>query len=144
MTTPLLDIWVPGLPRPKGSLRPVGKIGQKARLVEQVDPHGIWRNTIRTAAVVQVPALVISAYPGPVTAQVTFYFPAPKKPRHPWPTTRSSGDLDKLCRNVFDALQAKTGAGVIADDSQIITVTATKLYADDRGPGARIRLTPYP
>jgi Holliday junction resolvase RusA-like endonuclease len=45
-------------------------------------------------------------------------------------------DVDKLLRAVFDSL-----SGVIyLDDSRIIRATAQKLYADDRGPGAVIRL----
>jgi Holliday junction resolvase RusA-like endonuclease len=46
-------------------------------------------------------------------------------------------DLDKLIRAVGDSL---TDAGIIRDDSRIITITARKLYADDRGPGAVIRV----
>jgi Holliday junction resolvase RusA-like endonuclease len=46
-------------------------------------------------------------------------------------------DLDKLIRSVGDSL---TTAGIYVDDSRIVRLTATKVYADHRGPGALIRV----
>jgi Holliday junction resolvase RusA-like endonuclease len=134
--------WVSGLPKPKGSLRAVGRMGQKARLVEQVDPKGVWKTAIKIEAAQHVDS---EPYPGPLTAKLTFYFPRPLKPRHEEPTTRTSGDLDKLQRNVFDALQTKSGAGLIKDDSQIVRVIAEKRYVDatQTEPGIWLQLEAF-
>jgi Holliday junction resolvase RusA-like endonuclease len=134
--------WVSGLPKPKGSLRPVGRLGQKARLIEQVDPKGVWKTAIKAEALKHVDG---EPYTGPVQARLSFYFPKPQKPRHAQPTTRTSGDVDKLQRNVFDALQTKSGAGLIQDDSQIVHVIAEKHYVNMNTPepGIWITLTPY-
>jgi Holliday junction resolvase RusA-like endonuclease len=50
-------------------------------------------------------------------------------------------DLDKLIRAVADSL---TDAGIYADDSRIVRINAAKVYADDRGPGALIRVNTLP
>ncbi|MDP5184783.1 RusA family crossover junction endodeoxyribonuclease [Blastococcus sp. BMG 814] len=68
---------------------------------------------------------------GPVSVSVVFTFDPPKsapKSRRCWPVTRSSGDLDKLCRAVFDAL---TDAGVWRDDSQVVRLAASKVHVGD-------------
>jgi Holliday junction resolvase RusA-like endonuclease len=121
-------IRVEGLPRPKGSLRAVGRKGEKARLIEQVDPKGTWRTAVKNAVIKTLPD-DHEAWLCPVELKLTFRFPRPQRPRHDWPTTRSSGDLDKLQRNIYDALQTGSGAGLIKDDSQIVCVTALKQYA---------------
>lgn len=62
---------------------------------------------------------------------VVFTFDRPKsapKSRRVWPVTRSSGDLDKLCRAVFDAL---VDAGVMRDDSQVVRLTTSKVHVGD-------------
>jgi Holliday junction resolvase RusA-like endonuclease len=66
---------------------------------------------------------------------------APKR-RVTWPTTRDSGDIDKLLRSTFDAL---TTAGAIADDSRIVEITARKVFPGEgldalETPGAVIRV----
>jgi Holliday junction resolvase RusA-like endonuclease len=43
------------------------------------------------------------------------------------PTSRATGDVDKLARAVLDAL---TLAGVLRDDSQVVRLTATKSYGE--------------
>lgn len=64
---------------------------------------------------------------GPVTVAVVFMLPKPKsQPRWKlWPTTKP--DIDKLLRAVLDAL---TGV-LYKDDSQVVSVTASKGYAID-------------
>jgi len=55
-------------------------------------------------------------------------------------------DVDKLCRGLLDGIgqgveTGKVGDGVIyGDDSQVIELVARKFYADDREPGAVIRI----
>ncbi|KPC69149.1 hypothetical protein ADL35_42055, partial [Streptomyces sp. NRRL WC-3753] len=64
------------------------------------------------------------------------------KRRRTWPTTRHSGDLDKLLRSTFDGI---ADAAAVVDDARIIRVTATKTYPGEHPlaldqPGALIRL----
>ena len=65
--------------------------------------------------------------------QAVFHLPRPKSVRSALPTSKSSYDLDKLCRALGDALE---GAGVLKNDSRITTWHARKHYAeaDDNGP----------
>ena len=117
-----LTFIVHGAPSPKGSLRHVGH----GRLVEQVKGSAPWRERIVWTAV----AAMDSPEPmeGPLSVSINLTVPkpasAPKK-RRIWPITRSSGDLDKHCRNVLDAL---VDAGVMRDDSQVVHLAARKLY----------------
>lgn len=55
-------------------------------------------------------------------------------------------DVDKLARALLDGLgqglNGKVGDGVIyGDDSQVVELLARKFYADDRAPGADIRIS---
>ena len=74
----------------------------------------------------------------PVELSVIFYLPRPKTATREFPAVMP--DLDKLIRSVGDSL---TGT-VIRDDSRIIAIHAQKLYADDRGPGAIVRVKTLP
>ncbi|MGW2863342.1 RusA family crossover junction endodeoxyribonuclease [Streptomyces sp. NPDC001205] len=82
---------------------------------------------------------------GPLAAEIVFTVlkpaSAPKRKRT-WPTTRHSGDVDKLIRSTFDGL---ADAAAVVDDSRIVRVTATKAFPGEHpealeGPGAIIRL----
>jgi Holliday junction resolvase RusA-like endonuclease len=68
-----------------------------------------------------------------VLVQAVFFLPRPKSVRSVLPTSKSSYDLDKLCRALGDALE---GAGVLKNDSRITTWHARKRYAeaDSNGP----------
>jgi crossover junction endodeoxyribonuclease RusA len=97
-----------------------------------------WREAVKQAAL----DALAGAYrlEGPVAVDVLFTFNPPKsapKSRPCWPITRSSGDVDKLQRAIFDAL---TDAGVWRDDSQVVDVRARKVHVGDDGalhiPGA--------
>lgn len=97
-----------------------------------------WREAVKQAALDVLAGR--ERLEGPVSVVVTFTFDRPKsapKTRPCWPITRSSGDVDKLQRAIFDAL---TDAGVWRDDSQVIDVRARKVHVGDGGalhiPGA--------
>jgi hypothetical protein len=152
-----LVITVHGKPAPQGSKRHVGN-GVMVESSAKVRP---WREAVKGAALdalrdwsPQNPAPRENApacrrLDGPVEVSVCFCFDKPKsapKRRRTWPTTRTSGDVDKLLRATFDAL---TDAGVFRDDSQIVHVSAWKTFTDDqnapiRVPGAVIRLREVP
>jgi Holliday junction resolvase RusA-like endonuclease len=122
MTTPLLSFRVDGTPKPKGSMRHVGN----GRMVEQLAGSAPWRERVLWAAKEAATAAALDRLDGSVWVTAHFYFTPPKsapKRRVWWPTTRTSGDLDKLLRNLFDAL---VDAGIIRDDSQIVHVIAGK------------------
>lgn len=135
-----LVITVHGKPAPQGSKRHVGN-GVMIESSKRLRP---WREDVKAAALT-----VLNGQPriedAPVCAHITFCFDKPlraPKRRPIWPITRSSGDVDKLVRAVFDAL---TDAGVWRDDAQVISVTADKIHTDDpdaplRVPGAVVRI----
>jgi crossover junction endodeoxyribonuclease RusA len=145
----LLDIFVLGTPRPKGSMRHVGH----GRMVEQHGHSTDWRTTIVQAAhdaVSHAPddpwtRVLLPGYPhtGPVAVTVELRFTKPKsapKTKVTYPSTRSTGDSDKQARNVLDALQ---DAGVFKDDAQVVDLIVFKRYAEpNQMPGARITVEP--
>jgi len=125
-----------------------------------------WREDVRAAALQAINGIDLATPDGeqqareqlhrirgdwkhPITVRATFFLPRPKShyrtgrhsqllreaaPARPATTP----DLDKLIRSTLDALGS---AGVYRDDSQIVSVTAAKVYADFvRPPGAIIRI----
>jgi Holliday junction resolvase RusA-like endonuclease len=77
---------------------------------------------------------------GPVRLEVNFYVTRPKTVtmvKRPLPIVPP--DLDKLVRGVGDGIgQSEV---IWGDDSQIVEILARKFYADDRAPGAEIKIT---
>lgn len=140
-------IKVLGTPAAKGSLHCIGSRGRRNHvLIEQnaksIDP---WRRAVRKAGNVAVEKY--GPLSGAIILVATFTVPRPKSVPlivRPYPTSRSSGDEDKMLRLVQDALG---DAGLYGDDSQIITGTGTKTYPDSPGiadrldrPGVIIRI----
>jgi len=83
-----------------------------------------WRESVHMACKVaslehQVPIL------GPVELHVVFHMPRPKSVSRKYPNTMP--DLDKLLRSIGDSLQS---SGVLSNDGQIVTIVATKVYAE--------------
>lgn len=139
---PALTVIVRGhRPAPQGSKRHVGG----GRMVEQSKRVRPWRDAVQAATIAAVRAAHTAPLDGPLRVEATFTVvkPASAPKRRPtWPTTRHSGDLDKLLRSTFDAL---TDAGAIADDARVIEVTARKVFPDQGRhalpvPGAVIRI----
>lgn len=130
---PVLEIRVYGTPAPQGSKRHVGN-GVMVESSAKVKP---WREAVKAAALDLLPG---QAETGPVGVTVTFFLARPKghwlpansrrdvpalRPDAPrWPSTKP--DLDKLIRSTLDAIK---DAGVYADDSQVVNITASKIYA---------------
>lgn len=99
--------------------------------------HKRWRNAVSFAALDLV-GPDFELIEDPVELSVIFYLPRPKTATREFPAVMP--DLDKLIRSVGDSL---TGT-IIRDDSRIVSIGAKKLYADDRGPGAIIRVNTLP
>lgn len=129
MTT---HFWVDGHPITKGSFRPVST-PRGLRLIPQLAGSRPWANAVAWMA----KASGCRPTDGAVSIRLEFYFAKPKKPKHAFPYR---GDADKLSRNVLDAL---TGIAYV-DDAQVVSLTATKAYAGERGEGAWIRIDGAP
>lgn len=131
----LLVVFVPGLPRPEGSLRHI-RMGNHIRTVHAShDDLLMWRSTVASyAADLWGDA---PAFDDPVAVQVDFYLPrpksAPKRQRYP----HRKPDLDKLLRAILDSL---TGV-VLVDDARVVDVTMRKRFAETCPIGASIILT---
>lgn len=140
-----LSFWVPGTPRTKGSMRHIGK----GRMTEQVSGSSAWRRQVASAVVLELgqwigpegPVRLKRPYGGLVGVHVCFYYAPPRSVSSPEELDRAlgrKGDLDKLQRNVGDALE---DAGLIADDAQIILWKAEKTWAlPGRAAGLSMRV----
>jgi len=132
-----LHEFIPGRPKTKGSLRHKGR----GHMVESVGGSSQWRSDIASALALRLgqkstgegPMRIWRPYAGPVAVGAVFYFDPPRNVREGAPRApigRQYGDLDKLARNLGDAL---TDAGVIADDSQIYQWMLHKEWTDLEG-----------
>ena len=147
--TPAVTIYVPGRPRPQGSLTAWRTAeGAKARIAHSGGiPFLRWRASITTHALLAM-ADYGAALTGPVALLVRFVLERP--PGRPGRQVLPIGhpDIDKLLRAVLDGL-----AGVVyVDDAQVVEVTTSKTWASEIHPGgAYIEVvalpdlrTPYP
>lgn len=127
----VLNFWVPGPPKTKGSLEVVntGRNAVGGRVVLQDSPASKrWRKLVAYQAE-QEKRGVGMGWPlgGPVAVDLTFELSGD-------PVAVRSGDLDKLYRNVLDAL---TDAGVYEDDVQVVRLSGSKSEGE---PGVRVRV----
>jgi crossover junction endodeoxyribonuclease RusA len=125
-----VSFFVTGTPAPQGSKRHVGN----GRMIESSAAVGPWRAAVGWTAAKGARSTIV----GPVAVTIAFYLKrpasAPKSRRHP----DRKPDLDKLIRSTLDGL---TESGVIEDDARVITVTASKLYAEPgQATGAAINI----
>lgn len=149
MTT-VLAFRVNGLPGAQGSKKHVGN-GIMVESSKRVKP---WRSDVKARAEKMAEYQEWEQATGPVEVSVCFYFKRPAahyrtgrnaselRPNAPiYPSNIRSGDVDKLQRSTFDAL---TAAGVIRDDSLIVTVRAEKRWTLDGISGAEIVVIKLP
>jgi Holliday junction resolvase RusA-like endonuclease len=129
----LIELDVYGEPAPQGSKRVF-----RGRLVEaQGDRLKKWRKAIADACAAHQTENIIL---GPVRLEVDFYLTRPKSvsiTKRPLPIVPP--DCDKLVRAVGDGIGQSEC--IWGDDSQIVEIIARKFYADDREPGAVIKIT---
>jgi Holliday junction resolvase RusA-like endonuclease len=116
----LMQTFCPGRPKTKGSMtaRPNGSM-------HDTPASSKWRSLVARSALMARQGRygdLWKDWPGPVSVACVFYLPAVDV------TAARSGDLDKLVRNVLDAL---TDADVYADDVQVVRVVAEKVAATD-------------
>lgn len=138
----MIELQVYGDPAPQGSKRVFnGRVVEASS--KKLKP---WRAAIAQACF----ALLTEQHKlitGPVRVEVDFYLPRPSSvsvKKRPLPTVPP--DVDKLARACLDGLgqgleSGKVGDGILyGDDSQVTELVARKFYADDRQPGATIRV----
>jgi len=140
MTAAACQFWVGGDPRTQGSFVARTVKGRTYVVPEEDAKLKRWRKVVGAVA---RGAWADGPYEGRlladcgVTLRLQFCFvQPPSAPRRAYPHTRSSGDLDKLQRAVLDAL---TGV-VYQDDSQVVRVTASKIYRP-AGPGVLVAVS---
>lgn len=133
MTEPLA-FFVPGEPKPKGSMRSVAK----GVMVEQVKGSKGWREIVSFHARIAKNNAKAPTLTGPVQVGLLFHLPRPKTVTRPWPTTIHTGDIDKHTRNILDAL---ADADVYGNDSQVVELVVSKRYEESvRSPGCWVEV----
>lgn len=129
-----IEFFVPGRPAPQGSKRHVGR----GILIESSKEVGPWRERVAIAAHTAMLHADTPIIAGAVSVCLNFVLPRPKSaPKRSTPPAIKRPDLDKLERAILDAI---TGT-IIADDSQVISLTGYKRLAEiDETPGVEIRV----
>jgi len=127
------EIWIPGTPRPQGSLQLAVNKKTGKGFAKYSSTTVEWRNVMYGAL---VDLWKKEPLDGPVRIEIQFLLQRPKNhygsgrnsrtvkesaPKHP-----TGPDIDKLCRAVLDSC---TDAQVWHDDSQVVTLRADKRYA---------------
>ena len=125
-----ISLIVYGEPAPQGSKRII-----KGRLVEASSAKlRKWRKAIADTCLGHADQNIIL---GPVHVEANFYLTRPqsvKFNKRPLPIVPP--DLDKLCRGLLDGIgQSQV---IWGDDSQVVSLTARKYYADQHEPGAEV------
>jgi hypothetical protein len=141
----IVDVWVPGAAKTKGSMvaRPNGS------MKESVIGSSQWRALMAQAVRDDIARRCLGRtgpYPGAVSVTVVAYLAMPSTVSRSlfarpgiFPIWERAGDLDKLVRNVLDALGSKSknskmNGGAIVDDNLVCRLDAWKHVAGD-GPG---------
>lgn len=129
----VIEAWVPGWPKTKGSVT----VQRGRRVAQSVRGSEGWA-TLVTATVANViggPALLHPIGSLRMCAvRLVFWLPYADV------TQSGSGDVDKLERNILDAL---TKAGAYGDDVQVVHAETWKYPARPHpGPGVLIQLWP--
>lgn len=157
----LLAAKIGGRPRTKGSMKPMCTRDAKhtVHLKEQVTDSPKWRRMVarglREAQIEQHGRLL--KHGGPVEVRLVFFMPREESvsggpiPSHDteWPIAITVGDIDKLTRNVLDAMltpAAGTSRGelpkygaLLADDSQVVLLSVGKFWVPEGcDPGVQI------
>lgn len=124
----LAEGFIPGKPRPKGSLKPqIHRRGNGKMAVTLHDDAAseAWKLTMTRWILDRSVTFEGYGFGGPVAVEAVFYFVktigvnGEVWPSHdtPWPMADDIGDTDKLQRNLGDALEQ---SGLIANDRNIV------------------------
>jgi Holliday junction resolvase RusA-like endonuclease len=131
---------VAGRPRTKGSLTPQvsrnGRGAMRVHLVESGEYAVAWKKTMIKAIRDLAGGMPIVPCERPVEVRATFFYartgPAAQVLGRPTLASGANacGDLDKLERNLLDAL---TQSGLIKDDSLVVKIVSEKRWARPDG-----------
>jgi Holliday junction resolvase RusA-like endonuclease len=128
----VISFSVIGVPAPKGSWRSVRKRNGKGHAFISDNPKSApWADSVAWAARAASQGRMFDT---PVHITIEFRLPRPPSIKRKWPSTKP--DLDKLERNALDALKGI----LLSDDSRVVKLTSTKVYADGQAPGATITI----
>lgn len=128
----MVSFFVPGKPAPQGSKRHVGN----GCMIESSAALRPWRERVALTAHDAMTGHIIAN--GAVLVTLDFVMPRPKSsPKTYTPAAVKRPDIDKLARAVLDGV---TGI-VIADDSQVVSLRASKRLAEiDEAPGVTVKV----
>ena len=130
-----IAIDVEGIPVPQGSFRHIGN----GRIIAANPKLNAWREQIADQATRQITMAQLHQTPiqGPITVQLVFILPKPKKSAYAYPAVK---DIDKLARAVLDAISLPKYIQLIGNDNQVTDLHAAKRYTLDGWTGVHIKL----
>ena len=120
-----VEFFIPGMPIQQGSKSGFSRIGSTSvQMTDQnKDKLKPWRHTVAARADIGI------TFDCPVSVELTFVMPKPKKPR--WSTPAVKPDIDKLERAVLDGL---TDGGLLYDDARVVRLLGVLEYAEGDNP----------
>jgi crossover junction endodeoxyribonuclease RusA len=132
----VIRFTVQGVARPKGSARAFMPKGARFPVVTSDNKNlKAWERDIKATLQQVMPAVPRAVrhaiWQAPIAITLTFHLPRPKSLPRRVVHHMKKPDLDKCVRGAIDALIGM----VIQDDSQVVAIGASKLYADT---GARL------
>lgn len=153
----LANLTVSGRARTKGSLDPVRRPNGSTYMRENNPESKPWRAKVaRACREYQLAEFgALRRFEGAVEVRCVFFLPRTDSvnggvvPSHDteWPTAITTGDTDKLLRNVGDALlmpkkrsEAAVTSGLIMDDSQITSWFGLKIWCLPEYEAAQARI----
>lgn len=118
-----------GVPAPKGSMKAFMRPGMKYPVVTHDNPKSKpWADGVRLSAQQRRPPG--GPWEGAIELHASFFLPRPKSLPKKTVHHIKKPDLDKLLRNIKDALK-----GVIyLDDAQVVETHTSKYYATNEAP----------
>ena len=132
----IIDVVVPGVPRPQGSKVGFVTDAGKVRMREAAKGVESWRADIRLLAKSKMRGRLPVTIP--VAVSLTFFFKG--EPRYSWKASKP--DIDKISRAVLDALgstKVAPGGVVFRDDCQVVLLSASKNWAAKDGVAITVR-----
>jgi Holliday junction resolvase RusA-like endonuclease len=133
-------------PAPQGSKKYVGSrktaAGNVIPMIVESSPRlPAWRKAVSEAVIEGMRASGDSGrFEGPVKVEAVFYLTRKPTVKRLLPTVPP--DVDKLARSLLDGITAN-GEGVWGDDSQVVRLEVSKVYAVGQA-GVAVTITNYP
>lgn len=133
-------------PAPQGSKKYVGTRKTAAgnmipMIVESSPKLPAWRRAVSDAVIAGMKASGdASKFDGAVKVEAVFYLTRRPSVKRDLPTVPP--DVDKLTRSLLDGITAK-GEGVWRDDSQVVRLEVSKVYAVGQS-GVAVTISNYP